>query len=214
MNPLTVELALSSIDLTHQRRERNLYVVLAVADADTPTCLAVTHLPDTGSLTLGKHWTQYAFTPPVDASEALSLFSMPMPASKTLYVRMWVMASMDARRKLVDVLEGIDQFIDWNPEKHELFQVPGGPSPLVIRGFDTAHEGLAKLGIALILSGDRQLGFVSMDQSFDAANKPVTRSQTMLSGEGTVSWLWTVSPAEPILTESLNGTANANSLDL
>ena len=214
MNPSTVELALSSIDLNHQRRERNLYVVLAVADADSPHSLAVTHLPDTGSLTLGKHWTQYAFTPPAGASEALPLFSMPMPTSKTLYVRMWVMASMDARRKLIDVLEGIDQFIDRSPRKNALFQVPDGPGPLLIRGFDTAYEGLAKLGIALILSGDRQLGFVSMDQSFDVDHQPVIRSQTMLSGEGTVSWRWTVSPVESITTEPLNGTANANQFNM
>ncbi len=198
MNPLTVNLTLTSIELVRQRWERHLYIVVAVANGETPGQLTVLQLPDTGSPTLGKHWTQYGFDPPGEARDNLLLFSTPIPPSRVLHVRMWVMASMDGRRELPDILSESTGQISQSSEKHRLFRTSGRCRPFVIEGFKTADEGLDKLGVALIQSGDRHLGFVLMDQSFDAVNLPIPCSQTMLSGEGTVSWRWAAGAETPL----------------
>ncbi|GAB3640089.1 hypothetical protein [Spirosoma arcticum] len=201
MNSLTIELKLNSIELNHVRKERNLYFVLAATSAENPGSLAVTHLPDTGSLTLGKHQTEYDFAPPGDAGGGLFLLSMPMPASQTLYVRVWVMESMDKRKDIGKVLAGVADFVGTTVEKSGIVQVIGGINPLVITGLKTANDGLSKLGGALSQSGDRQVGFVSMDQSFDAVTLPLTCTQVMMSGEGKLSWSWLARPASQPVTE-------------
>ena len=211
MNASTVELKLNSIELNRQRKERDLYFVLAATNAETPGSLAVSHLPDTGSMTLGKHQTEYNFAPPGDAGGGLFLFAMPMPASKTLFVRVWVMESKQKQKDLGNLLTGVADFNDNSVEKSGLFQAIGGLSPLVITGLKTANDGLAKLGAALAQSGDKQLGFVSMDQSFETVTLPMTCTQMMMSGEGKLSWTWLACPAEPTAVGQSNAVADSQS---
>ena len=192
---LPVTLTLTSIELTRYCRERNLYVVLAVTQVDTPDRLTVTRFADTDLLVPGYCRTHYSYAPTGNAGIGLCLLSTPMPADKILYVRLWVMASVDGRKSLREVLAEVNAPID-DPTECAL---PGSGTPrsLVVRGFKTPGEALDKLGIALVQSGDRQLGYVSMDQTFKGVTLPIRRAQAMLSGEGTLRWHWAVGAPPP-----------------
>lgn len=193
-NPTTVELKLNAISLTRNRRQRDLYFVLAVSDASDNQHIAVTHLPSEGVLTLGKHQTSYSFIPEGDPGGGLFLLALPMPGNQTLSVRLWLMEARNQRKDLGKLLTGISDFVESNVEKNGLLQAIGGLNPLLITGFKTANEGLSQVGEVLAQSGDKQVGFVSLDQSFNAVTLPLICTQNLMSGQGQISWTWAYQP--------------------
>ena len=190
MSISTVELKLDSIELSGSDKERAIYFVLAATSTENAQSLAVSHLPDSGNLTIGKHQTEYDFAPAGDSGGGLFLLSTQVPASNMLNVRLWVMESHVLLKDIGKILSGISNFVETDVEKSGLFQAIGGLSPVVLTGITSVSDGLSKLGNALAQTGDKQIGFISMDQSFDAVSFPLNCTQTMMSGGGKLSWTW------------------------
>ena len=190
MSTLTVELKLDSIELSGSDKERSIYFVLASTNAVNPQSLAVSHLPDSGNLTLGENQTEYDFAPAGDSGGGLFLLSTQLPANNMLNVRLWVMESHVLLKDIGKILSGIGNFVETDVEKSGLVQAIGGVSPVVLTGITSASDGLSKLGDALAQTGDKQIGFISMDQSFESVSFPLNCTQTMMSGGGKLGWTW------------------------
>ncbi|MGA0560165.1 hypothetical protein ACO2Q8_26115 [Larkinella sp. VNQ87] len=199
MGSSTLELKLDSIDLTLPNRERSLYFILSATTPDNPDHLMVTVLPDSGFLKLGKHQSSYHFAPAGDEDGGLFLLSTALPASNTVLARLWVMESMAAVKEIGQILSGITGFVQNQVTGSKLFQTIGGLNPVVLSGVQTVSNGLGQIGTALSKLGDRQLGFVSMDQHFTDSTPPtLTCQQTMMSGNGSLTWSWLSTTTSPV----------------
>lgn len=199
MSTQQVILEIDYLKINRHRHNWNLYFVAATGDPSDSTKLAVTTIGGFDAkhpIKLRKgSGNQIHFQPEGDADgSGLILFQSAMPADYSVQMRLWLMQTHSFSRTLGTALSDIGQYISSNDGVQTLESNAGIPSKWLFAG-KAANQGIGGIGKALSQISDRNMGFVNMDEHFDAAIlKDGDRDyhNNFSTGFAEIGWTWKV----------------------
>ncbi len=194
-----VILEIDYLKINRRRHNWNLYFVAATGDPSDSTKMAVTTIGGFDAkhpikLRKGSD-NQIHFQAEGDqGSNGLIIFQSPIPADYSVQMRFWLMQTRSFSRTLGTALSDISQFISANDGVSTLESDMGINSKWLFAG-KSANQGIGGVGKALSQISDRNMGFVNMDEHFDAAIlKDGERDyhNNFSTGFAEIGWTWKV----------------------
>jgi len=189
-------LELDYLKLLRRRKHWNIYFTLATNSPTDPSKMLVTALPGGGTIKMTKGSDNAIhFVPEGDeGGSGLFVFRHEMPIDHSVQVRLWVMQSRKALKEVGKVLEGISGFLSKSTGVTDILSGLGVTQPW-ITAEKVINKGIGGVGSALDKTGDRNLGFINMDEHFgDIYDKDPERDYhgKVSTGYAEIGWTWRV----------------------
>lgn len=182
-------LELKSLKINSKRERWRTYFTLAVSPSFSPEETAIIVLPDFPILFTRKTDNEWSFTPEGEGSDGLLAFCDEVDLGSYRRIGLWAHHSRDLSRAAGEVLQGVSKALGTVPSL-----IPQGVSSTALWAM-IPSAGMSALGSVLEGLGDRDLGYINMDERFgEEFNSPgcLKRSQTCSSGLVTLEWQWVV----------------------
>jgi len=188
----SIRLELDSLRILRKRERWKIYFLVATEMPEDPSKTVVARFPDGEPIQLTRKTdNEVEFAPKGPNTEGMFLLERAMPADGTLRVSVYVMQQRDGLRKAGNIIEELGSMGGDNNVASVLKSL-GGATPWTVVG-GLAGKGISGVGKLLEEAKDRQLGFISMDESFtndfDNTNE-VPRSAKLASGNAEIAWSW------------------------
>lgn len=189
-----VQLELERLTIHRPKERWNLYFVVATDHPTKSNAMALTVFPSKPIALRGASDNKIRFEPKGKSTEGLTVFERGLPGDrKKIRVRAWLMHSRKNTRNAGTVIKEVCGFL--NKKGAPIATALGGTNPWVAIGI-AANQGIGKIGKALSKIKDREMGFVSMDETIGPEFESVTevdRSNKLSTGWATLCWAWGVS---------------------
>ncbi|TRX59943.1 hypothetical protein FNH22_07770 [Fulvivirga sp. M361] len=185
-----IRLELNYLDLERNKKRWSLYIVLATDNPEKPGEVVITTLPS-GFIKVRKPAENLVqFEPEGEGTEGLFVLERDMPSDFSVRARLWLMHSRKGQRDFGEKLSEIGSFLG-NSDGSQLIAALGASNPWVSVGI----QGIGAVGTALSKIKDRQLGFLNLDEHFNANGEEdmeLERKNRLSTGFGEVGWSWVV----------------------
>ena len=182
-------LEIKNLKINSIRERWRTYFTLAVSPSFSPEETAIIVLPDFPILFTRKTDNEWSFTPKGEGADGRLAFCDEVEIDSYRRIGLWVHHSRDLTRAAGEVLQGVSKALGTVPSL-----VPQGVSSTTLWAMIPA-TAMSTLGAVLENLGDRDLGYINMDERFgEEFNTPgiLKRSQTCSSGLVTLDWEWVV----------------------
>ena len=217
-------LQLDYLKINKKRHNWNLYFVIATTDPTTPSKMAITTLSgasqDTPIKLRKASNNEIHFVPEGDAGgTGLIVLQRAMPASYSVQCRIWLMQTRSLTRVVGTALDDISKYLADNSGVQTIANLftpkkdtptppvnpppPGTPiTPTLssssnkwVAAGTLANAGIGGVGNALEKIGDRNMGFVNLDEHFGgkiAAGGELDLHNNLSTGFAEIGWTWQV----------------------
>jgi hypothetical protein len=182
-------LEIKRLEINSIRERWRTYFTLAVSPSFSSNETAIIVLPDFPILFTGKTNNKWSFVPKGEGADGLLAFCDDIELDSYKRIGLWIHNSRDLTRTAGEVLQNVSKVLGTVPSL-----VPQGMSSTALWAM-APTAGISAIGAILESLGDRDLGYVNMDERFGLEfHSPgvIERSQTCSSGLITLDWKWVV----------------------
>jgi hypothetical protein len=186
-----IRLEFSKLQILKGKERWRLYFIVVAEHPDDNDKMVVTTFPDPYIRLKPTQDNFISFEPEGNGgADGLFVIERAMPTDKQIKVRMYLRHSRQKVRDLGKSLSDLKTALGGDAFEivGELF---GTANPWLV----VAKKALPMLGTVLSGLGDRDLGFITMDESFDKAEEqmPVLeRTNNFSTGEAKIWWKWKI----------------------
>lgn len=192
----TVRLEIDFLEILRKRRRWNLYFIIATQDPTDASKTVLTTVPEEPIKVRSMDNQRVDFEAEGNGeTNGLIIFNRAMPADNSVTVRVWVVQSRDNLRSVGDVMGELKTSLggDTGPVSSAVSAALGATTPWlsVAKGVLSA-AGI--IGNLLEEAKDRKMGFVSLDETFTAADiklGELDRNNTV-SAFGELGWTYVI----------------------
>ena len=160
---MKARLELISLDIEKARERWNLYMIIETEHPSEPDKTIIIIIPNESTIPLRKKSDNYySFVAKGEGSDGLFILERDIPVKGTIKVRVYLMHSRELFRKAGNKLSELNKIIDSDNNLITTIKTIGSST---LQGI-ILKKGLSSLGNILENINDRNLGFISMDESF------------------------------------------------
>lgn len=188
-----VRLELDALRILKKRERWQIYFLLATEVPGDAGKVAISRYPQTQPIRLTrKSDNEIEFAPEGAGADGKILLECPIPSDQTVRLGLYLMQDRRGLRNTGDAMDELGGMMNKAGAAGTIVKALGGASPWIAIG-GLAVQGVAGVGKLLEKVQDRQLGYISMDESFDndfAKTNEVSRKAQLYSGNAELSWSW------------------------
>ena len=189
MSKLTLEL--TRLELYKKRGRWKLYFVMATEHPDDNDKLVVSTFPDPYIRLKPNQENDILFEPEGSpGADGYIVLERPLPDDSCVKTRLYLRQSRKKIRNLGDTLKDLKSSLGG-----DAFEIVSDALGTSVPWLVVAKKALPLLGTILNDTQDRDMGFVSMDESFDEEGNQTStliRANTFSTGEAKIWWKWKV----------------------
>lgn len=187
----TIILEFSKLQILKDKERWRLYFVLATEHPDDNDKMVITTFPDPYIRLKPNQDNQISFEPEGSGeTDGLTVIERVMPADERIKVHVYLRHSRKATRDLGESLKDLQTSL--GGDAFEIVEYLMGASvPWLV----VAKKALPMIGQILSNVGDKDMGFVSMDESFGNDGEQAAaleRANGFTTGEAKIWWKWKI----------------------
>lgn len=187
----TLTLEFSKLQLTTRKERWRLYFILVAEHPEDNDKRIITTFPDPFIRLKPNQDNLIRFEPEgSQGTDGLFVIERPMPADRRIKVKVYLRQSKKSIRSLGEALQDLNTTLGG-----DAFEVGtellGATQPWLV----VAQKAVPMIGTALAKIKDRDMGFVSMDESFDeetGSHHLLERANNFSTGEAKIWWKWKI----------------------
>lgn len=191
----TITLEFSKLQILKAKERWKLYFILVTEHPEDNGKMVISTFPDPYIRLKPNNDNLISFEPEGSpGTDGLFVIERPMPADRRIKVHIYLRQSRKNIRSLGDSLKDLNASLSG-----DAFEIVDELMGTTVPWLVVAKKAVPMIGTALSKIKDRDMGFVSMDESFDKdvkQNSVLERANEFSTGEARIEWKWKVNKAE------------------
>jgi len=191
----TITLEFSKLQILKAKERWKLYFIIVTEHPEDNDKMVISTFPDPYIRLKPNNDNLISFEPEGSpGTDGLFVIERPMPVDRRIKVRVYLCQSRKKIRSLGDSLKDLNASLSG-----DAFEIVDELMGTTIPWLVVAKKAAPMIGTALSKIKDRDMGFVSMDESFDKdvkQNSVLERANEFSTGEARIEWKWKVNKAE------------------